>query len=128
LAVVDRADAVPDLETDVPHERQEAFEMRLPARRFALRQQDQNVDIGAQIQLATPVAADGDERDLAGKFAEVCAPGALEQCIDEACAIANEAFDRFVIEESLLEASVAFGQRGAKRSNVLALSAQRGLQ
>ena len=75
LAVVDRAHAVADFEADVPHEREEALEIRLPGRRFALRQQDHDVDVGAQVQLAAAVAADRDQRDLAHVLADVQRPG-----------------------------------------------------
>jgi hypothetical protein len=104
LTVVDRANAVSDLEADVPHEREKAFEIRLPRRRFALRQQNQNIDVGAEIELAAAVAADGDERDLASVLADVRVPRALQERIDESGAIAHQALDGLVVEESLLQA------------------------
>ena len=125
LAIVDRAHAVADFQADVPHEREEALEIRLPRRGLALRQQHHDVDVGAQVQLAAAVAADGDQRELAHVLAEMLRPGGLEQRVDQARAIAHQPFDRLVVVEALLEAVVAFGERGAKRGDVLLGVAQR---
>ena len=92
---------------------------------FALRQQDHDVDVGAQIQLAATVAADRDQRDVAHVLADVQRPGGLEQRIDQARAIAHQPLDRFVIEEALLEAVVAFGQRAAEGGDVRLVGAGR---
>ena len=122
LAVVDRAHAVADFEADVPHEGEEAFEIALPRRRFALRQQNHDVDIGAEIELAAAVTADRDQCDFAGVFADVQRPRAFQQRVDESRAIAHQALDRLVVEEALLEAIVALGQRGAKGGDVMAFA------
>ncbi len=125
LAVVDRAHAVPDLQADVPHEREEALEVRLPRRGLALRQQHHDVDVGAQVQLAAAVAADRDQRELAHVLAEVQRPRGLEQRVDQARAIAHQPLDRLVVVEALLEAVVAFGERAAERGDVRLVAAQR---
>jgi hypothetical protein len=99
---------VADLEADVPHERQESFQIRAPGRRLALGQQNHDVDVGAQIQLAAPVAADGHQRDVAHVLTDVHRPRRLQQRVDQPCAIAHQPFDGFVIQETLLETLVAF--------------------
>ena len=60
LAVVDRAHRVADFEPDVPEEREEALDAGFGFDDFALRQQDQDVDVRARVQLAATVAADRD--------------------------------------------------------------------
>ena len=119
---------MPDLQADVPHEREEPLEIRLPRRGLALRQQHHDVDVGAQVQLAAAVTADRDQRELAHVLAEVLRPRGLEQRIDEARAIAHQPFDRLVIVEALLEAVVAFGERTAERGNVGLIAAQGAAQ
>ena len=74
LAVVDRAHAVADLEPDVPQEREEALDALVAVGDLALRQQDQHVDVGAGVQFAAPVAADGDQRRRPSRAARRAAP------------------------------------------------------
>ena len=76
LAVIDRPHAVPDFEADVPQEGEKAFQAPLPGGRFALRQQDAHVDIGAGMKLAAPVAANRDQRQFVCPLARMQAPGA----------------------------------------------------
>jgi hypothetical protein len=71
LAIVDRAHAVADFQADVPHEREEALEIALPQGDLALGQQNHDVDVGAQVELAASVAADCDQRDFATMLADV---------------------------------------------------------
>src|SRR5690606_18018011 len=103
-----------DLEPDVPHEREKLLEMRLPRSRLALRQQDQDVDVGAEIELAAAVPADRDQGDFARVLADVHVPRALEKRIHEARAIAHQTFDRLIVEEALLEFRIAVGERAPK--------------
>ena len=92
----------------------------LPGRRLALRQQDHDVDVGAQVELAAAVAADRDQRDVARMLADVQLPRRLQQRVDQPRAIAHQALDRLVIEETLLEAVVALAQRRAEGGDVRA--------
>ena len=128
LTVVDCADAVPDLEPDVPHESEEALEIRLPGRRLAFRQQNHDVDVGTEIQLAATVAADRDQGDIANVFTDLHRPRGAEEGVDQPCAVAHQAFDRFVVEKALFEAGVAFGERGAVRRDVQTAGGELRLQ
>ena len=74
LAIVDGAHAVADFEADVPQKGQKALDVRLPVGGIALRQQHHDVDVGTRVQFAAPIAADRDQREVAGKFAGVAAP------------------------------------------------------
>jgi hypothetical protein len=49
-----------DLHADVPHESEKPFEFGLPHVRFALGQQDHDVNVRAQIQFAPAIAANGE--------------------------------------------------------------------
>ena len=73
LAVVDRAHAVPDLETDVPQEREEALDalMARPGAVSLFGSRIMHVDVGAGMQFAAPEATHGDQRDVL--FARVLA-------------------------------------------------------
>ena len=64
LAIIDGAHAVAHLEADVPEKGQEALDVRLPVGRIALRQQHHDVDIGTRVQLAAPIAAHGNQRQV----------------------------------------------------------------
>jgi hypothetical protein len=64
LAVGDRPHRVRDFEADVPQQRQEALDRRCRELVRRLRQQQQNVDVRMGKQLATAVAADGDQRHV----------------------------------------------------------------
>ena len=80
----------PDFQPDVPEEREEALDAVLAAGHFALRQQDQHVDVGAGVQLAAPVAADRDQVDVSLARADVQCPGAAQDDVDHARAVADQ--------------------------------------
>ena len=61
-AFLDRAHAVADFEPDVPQERDELLDTPAAFRVERRRHEQQQIDIRAGVQLAAPVAADGDER------------------------------------------------------------------
>ncbi len=107
LAVVDGADAVPDLEPDVPEESQEPLDALVPVGRLALRQQDEHVDVGAGVQLAAAVAADRHEVDVLLARADVQRPRLAEHDVDHARTVPHQRLDRFVLGESLPEVGVA---------------------
>ena len=91
------------LETDVPEEGQEAFDIRLPVGGVALRQQHHDVDIGTRMQLAAAVAADRDQRQVIGKLAGVPHPGGAQGDVDQPRAVAHQILDGFLGLEALLQ-------------------------
>ncbi len=103
LAIVDRTHAVSDLEADVPEEGQEFFDVRLPIGGIALRQEHHDVDVRAGMQLAAPVAADRDQREIFGKSAGVPHPRGPQRDIDQARAVANQVLDRLVGGEAVAQ-------------------------
>ena len=77
LAVIDGANAVTDLEADVPEKRQEFLDVGLPVGRIALRQQHHDVDIGTRVQFAAPIAA---HRHQGQVLVRICRRGAPTRC------------------------------------------------
>ncbi len=96
LAVVDRADAVADLEPHVPQEREKFLYLGLPVGRVALRQQHHDVDVGTRVQFAAAVAADRDQRQIAAEFARVARPCRAQRDVDEVRAVAHQHGDVLV--------------------------------
>ena len=88
-AFVHRAHARADFEADVPEQADQVSRAarRVRVARF-LRQQQQEVDVGAGPQFATAVAADGSEGEVFGD-AQV-APQVAQQLIDEGAARLQE--------------------------------------
>ena len=127
LAVVDRAHAVADLEPDVPQEREEVLDALVAVGDVALRQQDHHVDVGAGVQFAAPVAADGDEVDILLARPGVQRPGLAQHDVDHAGAVANQRLDRLVVGESRLQVGIAVGQRLPEGGSAV-LAVERGRQ
>ncbi len=103
LAVVDGAHAVADLEADVPEKGQKFLDVRLPVRRVALRQQHHDVDVRTRVQLAAPVAAHGNQRQVVRKLAGVAHPGGAQGDVHQTRAVADQIFDGLVGREALLQ-------------------------
>jgi len=54
-------------------------------------QQDQQIDVGVGVQLATAVAADGDQSNVGLVAPAELIPGLLQDVIDEPCTIFDQA-------------------------------------
>ncbi len=103
-AVVDRAHAVADLETDVPEEGDELFDLAALALAQGLRHQHQEIDIGIGVQLRAAIATDCSECELRGELRlEPRMPERSQQHIGEGRTRAHQAFDLFVIAKALLQ-------------------------
>ena len=104
--------AVADLKAQIPQERQETRDGVTGAARAALRQQQQ-VDIGAGMQLAAAVAAD--RHNGHGRFAAAAKrlPGAHNNQIYQPGAILHQLLNRLVAQELLFEAFAGGGQHAA---------------
>ena len=114
LAVIDGAHAVADLEADVPEEGQEPAEHLVPFLRITLRKEDHHVDVGAGVQLAASVAADGDQREFTGADPRMQVPGAYQHGVDQAGAVEDERVDRLVGLEAPPQVEVAVADGGAE--------------
>ena len=114
LAIIDGSNAVAHLEADVPEEREEALNVRLPIGRIALRQEHHDVDVGTRVQLAAAIAADGDQPQVAGKLAGVSEPRRAQRHIHQSRAIAHQIFDRLVGDETIFEQFAALIEYLAK--------------
>jgi hypothetical protein len=89
-AFVDRANALADFQADVPQQRQKTLDGITENFMVGAVQQDQQINVGVRVQLATAVAADRDQRDV-GVFAPVeLIPGLLQDVIDEPGAILDQ--------------------------------------
>ena len=118
----------PDLQADVPEKGEESLDVRLPIGGVALRQQHHDVDVGAGVQFAAPVAADGDERQIAGEFAGVLHPGGAQRHIDQPRAVAHQIFDGFIRDEAFVRAAPCRGPAPGetRRARIARRSARAG--
>jgi hypothetical protein len=79
---------VADFEADVPEEADQLLELRGQQAVGLLRQQDQQIDVGRRVQLASTVAADCNQRERRrhGQFA----PEFAEDFVDQAAALVQQ--------------------------------------
>ncbi|MCY1288707.1 hypothetical protein D9M70_377620 [compost metagenome] len=89
-AFVDRANALADLQADVPQQRQKTLDGIAENLVVGAFQKDQQVDIGIRVQFATAVAADRDQRDVGVLAPAELLPGLLQDVIDEPGAILDQ--------------------------------------
>src|SRR4029077_12331213 len=89
-------------ETDVPQECDQGLDGAAAAQVRRLRHEQQDVDVGAGVQLATPVATYRDQCPL-WKRGAVSAPRLAQHRIDERGARLDELLDRLRGEEARLE-------------------------
>ena len=104
MALVDRSDAVADVQFEIPQVLHERLDAVAILGGIAV-DEDQQIDVGVRMQFAAPVAADGEQRELlAGAFRPVDpAPEVLDQLVEEFGAAAHDRFDVFAGPESLCE-------------------------
>ncbi len=91
-----------DFESDVPKKGQESLDVRLPVGGIAFRQQHHDVDVRTRVQLAAPIAADGNEREVVGKLSGVAQPRGAQRDIDQAGAVAHQVLDGIVRDKAIL--------------------------
>ena len=118
----------PDLEADVPEEGEEPLDAVVTARDTALRQQDHHVDVGAGVQLAAAVAADGDQRHVALAGAGMQAPRASQHEVDHPRAVAHQHLDGLVVGEALAQVFVAASERATECRDRIGSGVERGVQ
>ena len=102
LALVDRSNAVADVQLEVPEVLHERLDPVAIFGGVAV-DEDQQIDVGVRMQLAATVSADGEQRDmLAGAFRPFdSVPEVLDELIEELGAAAHDRFDVFAGPESL---------------------------
>ena len=116
-------------EADVPEEGQEPAECLVPFFRVPLRQEDHHVDVGAGVQLAASVAADGDQREFTGADPGMQVPGAHQHGVDQAGAVEDQRVDRLVGLEAPAQVAVAVTDGGTEfRGRIARQSCQTGSQ
>ena len=112
-----RAHAVTDLEADVPEERDQRLDRAAAARVGRARREQQDVDVGAGVELRAPVAAHC-HQSPAGKRGAVAAPRLAQHRIDERGARVDELLDGLRGEEARLELLVGRAQQLAPRGRL----------
>ena len=117
LAVVDSADAVPDLEADVPQEGEERFEPWLPLRMLAFGQQHEHIDVGGGVEFAAAIAADGHQGQFAGRRAGPQVPRRQQHHVYQTGAVPYQRADGFFRLEALAQIRGAFSQRCPESRN-----------
>ena len=90
-ALVDRAHALADFQADVPEQGEKAFDGLAEDFVIIAAQQDQQVDVRVRVQLATAVAANGEQGDVGILAPGEAFPGFLQDLIDEPGAILDQA-------------------------------------
>src|SRR5471032_2390613 len=92
-AFVDRTHALTDFQADVPQQGQKTLDGLAKDLMIITVEQDQQIDIGVRVQLATAIAADRQQGDI-GFFAPVeLFPRLLQDVIDEPGPVLDEAAD-----------------------------------
>ncbi len=126
-AFLDGAHAVADFKADVPEESDEALDRTAsPIIGGALNQQ-QDVDVGAGVQLPAPVAADGDQRPIAQGAQRLRPPCFLQNRVDQRGARVDQILDGLLREKAVLELLVRLPQQvPIGRGRVAGLGKQRG--
>ena len=127
LAVVERADAVPDLEADVPEEGQEAAD-RVVHRVRSAGDEHEQIDVGLRVQLAAAVTADCHEVGRVEHLLGEMHPARENDLVDDLGAARDERLDRVVAAEALAEPIVRGFERVAERLDGSDVAAQRLLQ
>ncbi len=111
-ALLHGAHAVPDVEADIPQRGNECRQRVLRVGVDRLRQQQHDVDVGAGVQFAAAVAANGHERHVLGQLAHVGLPQVAEQFVDSRRALVYEVDDGLSGEKPTFQVGVGRGQRG----------------
>src|SRR6185312_6965181 len=94
------ADAVSDLEADIPEKGEQPLDGSLLRAVRCARYEEQDVDVGAEMQLTAAVATDRDERPGDHGCNRVRAPGLPQRHVDERRARVHQCLDRLVGEET----------------------------
>ncbi|MNP09118.1 hypothetical protein D3C76_1012100 [compost metagenome] len=81
--LLDRPNTLADFQADVPQQGQETLDGIAENLVVGTVEQDQQVDVGVGVQLATTVAADRDQRDVGVLTPVELLPGLLQEVIDE---------------------------------------------
>jgi hypothetical protein len=104
VALVDRPDAVPDVQFEVPEVLYERLDSVAILRGVAV-DQNQQIDVGVRVQLAATVAADGEQREMSRRAFRPLdpVPQVSDQLVEESGATAHDRFDVFAGPESLRE-------------------------
>ncbi len=76
--------------------------------------QHHDVDVGTRVQFAAAIAADGDQPQVAGKFAGVTEPRRAQRDIHQTRAVAHQIFDRLIGDEAIFEQFAALIEDLAK--------------
>jgi hypothetical protein len=102
-ALIDRANALTDFETDVPQQRQKTFDGIAENFVIGAVQQDQQIDVGIGVQFTTAITADRDQRDVGVLTPVELLPGLLQDVIDEPGAVFDQAADVATVAKTRVE-------------------------
>ena len=127
FAIVERADAVPDFEADVPEEGQEPADRVVHRIRRAF-DENQKVDVGLRMQLAAAVAADGHEIRRGEHLRGEVDPAREDDLVDDLRAARHELLDGVVAAEALAELIIGGLESVAERLDGSDVAAQRMLE
>ena len=128
LAVIERADAVPGLEADVPEEREEAADRLVRVALGLALEHHEQVDVGLRMQLAAAVTADRHEVRGLRELLRKVQPAREDDLVDDLGARAHERLDRIVALEALGEPLARLAQRLAERADGRRVGAQRAVE
>ncbi len=127
-ALVDRAYALADFQANVPQQCQKTLDGIAKDLMVGAVQQDQQVDVGIGVQLATPVAADRYQGDV-GVFAPTeLFPGLLQNVIDEPGAVLDQSADIPATAKTLIKHLAGLADGLLERGDRARLQGQFGLE
>ncbi len=125
LTFLHRAHAMTDLQADVPKEGEQPFGRAALRGIWRARHQQQDVDVGAEMQLAAPIASHRDQRPGDHRGDGVRAPGFSQHHIDQRRPGMHQGLDRLFGQEAGLQLLVGLAQQLAPcRARALRLGKQ----